>query len=180
MYAHEWSCRCDECDLPCSSIRGIAIHKTHKHNKADKQQNFKGTLAEEAVKVCKLVKQQDNIPNIYCDDCDGEKLENVFRFNYLGMIFTADARQKYDLKTRVTKAFTRYGELRNVVIDDPNLSTDLKLRLYQSVVCSILTYICETWRLTPPVMRQINGANSRMLASIIGKTIPQDRKRPSQ
>ena len=111
--------------------------------------------------------KQNNRPNIYCD---GEKLENVFRFKYLGTIFTVDTKQKYDLKTKVSQSFTHCGELRNV-IDAPNLSTELKLHLYKDAVCSILTCGCETWRLTPPVMRQINDANSRT-----GKTIPQEAR----
>ena len=51
---------------------------------------------------------------------------------------------------------------------------EIKLRLYKTAVYSILTYSCETWRLTPPVMRQINGVNSRMLARFTGKSIPQE------
>ena len=57
-------------------------------------------------------------------------------------------------------------------LDAPKLSVGLKLHLYKAAVCSILTYGCETWRLTPSVMRRINGANSKMLARFTGKTIP--------
>ena len=170
-YAHEWRFRCSICDLPCSSNRGITIHKARMH-KLNKKQNFSGTLSEEPVKVCKLVDQQNNRPEI---KCVGEILENVFRFKYLGTIFTADAEQKYDIKTRIARAYTRCGKLRNV-FDARDLQTKLKLRLYQAAVCSILTFGCETWRLTPPVMRQINGANSRMLSHLTGKTIPQEAR----
>ena len=170
-YDHEWRFRCEVCDLPCSSSRGVAIHKTRMH-KTDKEQNFKGTLAAEAVKVCKLVKQQDQRPVIRCD---GKDLENVFRFKYLGTIFTADAKQQHDIKTRIAKAYSRCGDLRNV-LDAKELPIKLKIRLYQAAVCSILTYGCETWRLTPPVMRQINGANSKMLARITGNSIPHEAR----
>ena len=40
-------------------------------------------------------------------------------------------------------------------------------------------YGCETWRFTPPVMRQTNGANSRMLARFTGKSIPQEARAAS-
>ena len=66
VYVHNWRYRCDICDLPCSSSRGIKIHKAHKH-KLEKAQNFKGTLAAEAVKVCKLVHQQKERPEIQCN-----------------------------------------------------------------------------------------------------------------
>ena len=172
-YNHGWRFRCEICDLPCSSARGIKIHKARKH-KDSKAQNCAGTLAADAVTVCKLVEQQGHRPKI---TCEGETLKNVFRFKYLGTIFTADAKQKYDIKTRVAKAFSRCGDMRNV-FDAKGLPKKLKLRLYQAAICSILTYGCETWRLTPPVMRQLNGANSKMLAHITDNTIPQEA-RPS-
>ena len=40
---------------------------------------------------------------------------------------------------------------------------------YEAAVCSLLTYGCETWDLNEKVMRQINGANSVMLARITGR-----------
>ena len=61
-------------------------------------------------------------------------------------------------------------------IDADKLSVDLKLRLYKAAVCSIFSYGCETWRLTPSVMRQINGANSRMLARFTRKSTPQEAR----
>ena len=124
-----------------------AIHKAKKH-KQDKEQSFSGTLAAEKVKVCKLAAQQQHRPVISCSD---NQLKNVFKFKYLGTIFSSDAKQNYDVKARIEKAFIRCGKLRNV-LDAKALSVKLKLRLYQATVCSILTYGCETWRITPQVM----------------------------
>ena len=39
----------------------------------------------------------------------------------------------------------------------------LKLRTYQLAVCSTLTHASEAWTLTEPVMRSVNGFNSRCL-----------------
>ena len=96
VYAQGWRHRCDVCDLPCSSARGVAIHKRRKH-KQDKLQNFAGTLLadEEAVKTNKLELQQELRPEV---QCEGEVLKNVFRFKYLGTIFTADARCQTKLR----------------------------------------------------------------------------------
>ena len=63
VYVHSWKFRCDVCDLPCSSARGIAIYKARTHKK-EKVQNFCGTLADEAVKVCKIIDQQAQRPVI--------------------------------------------------------------------------------------------------------------------
>ena len=63
------------------------------------------------------------------------------------------------------------------MFDSPDLSITIKLRLYQAAVCSILTHGCESWSLTPAVMKKLNGANSKMLARFTGKSIPQEARR---
>ena len=60
-------------------------------HKTIEEQKFEDTLAAEAVTVCKLVQQQEQRPEILCE---GVKLENVFKFKYLGTVFTADVKQK--------------------------------------------------------------------------------------
>ena len=103
----------------------------------------------------------------------GGDIKNVFKFKYLGSLFDEDAEQSQDVRSRIAQALARCDKLRHV-LDSPKLSVQLKLRLYKAAVCSILTYGCETWRLTPPIMRQINGVNSKMLARFTGKPIPQE------
>lgn len=110
--------------------------------------------------------------------CFGQPLENVFRSKYLGSLFTADGRQIHDIKVTVTMAFSCCDKLRHV-LDSPDLSVPLKLRLYQAAVCSVLSYGCETWTLYPAVMRTINGVNNRMIVRFTGKTIPQEARKVS-
>lgn len=74
--------------------------------------------------------------------------------------------------------FARCGKLRHV-LDSPDLSVPLKMRLYQVTVCSVLSYGCETWTLSPVVMNMLNDTNSRMLARFTGKTIPQEARQSS-
>ena len=90
-------------------------------------------------------------------------------------VCSVDVKQKYDVKARIEKDFIRCAKLRNV-LDAKALSVKLKLRLYQAAVCSILTYGCETWRMTPQVMRLLNGVNNKMLSRFTGKTIPQEAR----
>lgn len=66
-------------------------------------------------------------------------------------------------------AFARCVKLRHV-LDSQDLSVPLKLRIYQVVVCSVLSYGCETWTLSPDVIKMLNRANSRMLSRFTGKT----------
>ena len=56
------------------------------------------------------------------------------------------------------------------------ISLQLKLRLYDVAVCSLLTYGCETWALCEKTRRCINGANSRMLTHITGKSVREEAR----
>ena len=133
---------------------------------------FEGRLADKAVYTAKLVELQKSRSAVKC----GEKsLENVFRFSYLGSIFTANGLQSYDVDARVTMAMSRCGKLRHI-FDSPHLPLKVKLRLYEAAVCSLLTYGCETWDLDTVTMRRINGANSVMLARITGNPIPTEAR----
>ena len=131
-----------------------------------------GTLADKAVQVNKWTDQQKQRPTIRCEDTN---LENVFKFTYLGGLFAADGKQCYDIKARVAMALNRCGQLRQM-FDSPNLTQNLKLRLYKASVCSVLTYGCESWSLTKKVMRTLNGANSLMLSRITGKSVQQEAR----
>ena len=48
------------------------------------------------------------------------------------------------------------------------------MRLYVAAVCSIMIYGSEAWRLTDEVKRAINGANSKMVSTITGRTIQEE------
>ena len=122
---------------------------------------------------CKLFSSVEQQPLRTVIHCDDKPLENVFRSKYLGTIFTADAKLIHDVKERITQAMSHCVKFHHV-LDSPDLSLPINLRLYQEVVCSILTYGCETWLLNPVVMKKINGVNSKMLVRFTGKTIPQE------
>ena len=111
-------------------------------------------------------------PKVFCEH---EELENVFRLKCLGSVFVADVKQIYDLETRIAMTQTRCGQLRHM-LNSPDLSLKLKLRLYKAAVVSLLTFGCETWDLSPPAQRRLNNANSLMLARFTNKTIPQEAR----
>ena len=96
-YDYDWQFRCDVCDLPCSSSRGVKIHKAQKHKPAPTQK-FAGSLADKVVKFNKIKQQQSSRPHVICN---GIILENVYCFKYLGTLFTADADQMKDIKARI-------------------------------------------------------------------------------
>ena len=170
-YVQGWQFRCPECDLPCKSARGVKIHQVRAH-KPEKPQSFQGRLVDKAVQVSKLEELQKSRPDVCCGE---QVLENVFRFLYLGTVFTANGLQCYDVDARVAIAMSRSGKLRHI-FDSPHISVKVKLRLYEAAVCSLLTYGCETWDLDSVTMKRLNGANSVMLARITGQSIPVEAR----
>ena len=55
-------------------------------------------------------------------------MENVFLFKYLGSIFAADDRQRFDIEARIARAKARCGKLRKI-FDSKHICLKLKLRL---------------------------------------------------
>ena len=170
-YDYDWPFRCDICDLPCASARGIKIHKCKAHRN-DNDQSFTGTMAEAAAKEEKIKQQQSTRAVV---NCDGNPLTNVFLTVYLGSTFTADGEQDKDVKTRIAMAMQRCGQLRHV-LGSKHLPLYLRLRLYEAAVISILSYGNESWDINAKTRLSLVGANSRMLAWFTGKTIAQEAR----
>lgn len=77
---------------------------------------------------------------------DGESVEQVESFKYLGSTKTATATCSGDIKCRIAIAKRRMIELQDLW-NDRNITTDLKVRLVKVLVWSALTYGAEAWTL---------------------------------
>ena len=116
LYVSNWPHRCDVCDLPCRTEKGTKTHKRIKHNRVTKQQTFLGTLADRAVKITKWKDQQKVRPEVIRE---GKPIKNVFKFVYLGSVFSADDQQIFDIKARIVMAMKRCGQLRRCDVATP-------------------------------------------------------------
>ena len=77
---------------------------------------------------------------------NGEKLDCVNRFKYLGAIIT-DEGSKPEILARIaqaTAALAKLKTIRNV----RNIALSSQIRLTRSLVMSIFLYACESWTLT--------------------------------
>ena len=75
---------------------------------------------------------------------EGESLESVYRYDYLGCHFTSDGDDASDMRHRMTIA----GELSrslDYMWRETRLPQSLKLHLYAASVCSHLTHGSEAW-----------------------------------
>ena len=99
-------------------------------------------------------------------------MKNIFLFKYLGSIFAADGTQDHDIKRRIALAMDRMGQLRHIF--NAHISMSVKMKIYKTAICSLLTYGCEAWDLSERAMAMINGANARCLCRFTGKDAHQE------
>ncbi len=76
---------------------------------------------------------------------DGEPLEDVERFKYLGLMFVANGQGTEEIRSRINLARSAFSRLQSRLLSRREISLRTKGRVYQAVVRSILLYGCETW-----------------------------------
>ena len=96
---------------------------------------------------------------------NGEKLETVTRFKYLGSVI-ADEGSKPEILSRIAQATAALTRLKPVWIDK-SISLSSKIRLTRSLVTSIFLYACESWTLTAELQRRIQAMEMRCYRKIL-------------
>ena len=159
-----WRCYC--CGKGYATERGLATHIRRTHT----QRQWTGCSADKDTRQQKRVKAQQAKKKVICD---GEDLNNMWSFIYLGAKFSADGDHTTDVKARIAMAMKTAGKMRHIWASTI-IPLQLKLRIYVAGVCSQLTYGSEAWRLDELTRRMLNGANSRLLHRITGKSIKEE------
>jgi len=86
---------------------------------------------------------------------NGEKLDCVSRFKYLGAII-ADDGSKREILARIAQATAALAKLKTIW-NDRNIALSPKIRLMRSLVMSIFMYACESWTLTADTKKRIQA-----------------------
>ena len=81
-------------------------------------------------------------------DIDGELVEFVPSFIYLGSIVSADGSIEAEITSRIGKAAGAMQRLSNALWKRRCISRQTKIRMYRALVSSVLLYGSETWNLT--------------------------------
>ena len=96
---------------------------------------------------------------------NGQKLETVTSFKYLGSV-TTDEGSKPELLCRIAQATAALTRLKPIWIDN-SISLSSKVRLMRSLVTSIFLYACESWTLTAELHRRIKVMKMRCYHTIL-------------
>ena len=166
--------KCPACSRTFPTERGLKIHRARWCSPDGPERSRKGSLADKAVEHTKRVKQTSEQPRV---SINGHVLENVLTFDYLGCRVSGDGDERADVDHRMNIAQSRFSGLWNIW-NDHRLLTQAKIDLYVQAVCSTFTHGSEAWTLTPPIMRSVNGFNSRCLHRISGRSYRDEATTP--
>jgi len=87
-------------------------------------------------------------------------VEEVSEFCYLGSVIAGDGSCDKDIRTRLGKANSTFGRLSNIW-KNKSLNINIKSRLYEALVMSVLLYGAETWPMTVANMKRLEAAHHR-------------------
>jgi exonuclease III len=99
---------------------------------------------------------------------NGETLEQVDKFKYLGGIMSSDTKCEAEIAKRVNMAkfafFNKYKEFFRSWVP-----LRIKMRIYNTCILTILLYGCVTWTLTKPLLCKLETTHMNMLRFILDK-----------
>ncbi|KER22936.1 hypothetical protein T265_09067 [Opisthorchis viverrini] len=117
---------------------------------------------------CKVLLQ--NVPSANISlTVQGEPLEIVENFTYLGSCISSDGSVADEVSARISKARITFANLRHLW-RQKGISLDLKGRVYQATVRAVLLHGCETWPLRVEDVRRLQVFDHRCLRSVAGCT----------
>ena len=96
---------------------------------------------------------------------NGQKLETVTSFKYLGSVIT-DEGSKPEILSRIAQATAALTRLKPVW-NDRSISLSSKIRLMRFLVTYIFLYACESWTLTAELQRRIQAMEMRCYRKIL-------------
>src|SRR6218665_2066044 len=96
-------------------------------NRTAKEYDMKVTIKK--TKVMKVSRKGEGVINI---TIDGEILEQVERFRYLGALITSDGRCETEIKTRIGMAKNAFNQRKELL--SKNLNKDIKKKIIKAII----------------------------------------------
>ena len=98
---------------------------------------------------------------------DGNKLNSVLEFTYLGSTISRDGRIDAEIQKRMAKASSSFGRLRQRLWNNHHVSTRVKGKIYSAIVLTTLLYGAEAWTVYKRQVKQLHAFMMRHLRSIL-------------
>jgi hypothetical protein len=98
---------------------------------------------------------------------DNSSIERVEVFKYLGMTLTDQNSIQEEIKSRLKLGNAYYHSVQNL-LSSRLLSKNLKIKIYRTIILSMVLYGCETWSLTLKEERSLRVFENRVLRKVFG------------
>ena len=105
---------------------------------------------------------------------NGETLEQVDSFKYLGALITEDGKSTIEIRARLAIALSAMSRL-SKMWKSQRISIATKIRLYKALVTSIALYGCESWTLLAETEQRIEAFEMKCYRRILNISY-RDRK----
>ena len=120
------------------------------------------------VKKSKVMRCAKGVPRDLDEvSLNGEVLEEVENFRYLGVDIAADGSQEGEVKHRVGEGAKILGALRSVW-KETSVSRQAKMGMYESIVVPTVMYGCEAWALNAKERKKLEVLEMKCLRTIAG------------
>jgi hypothetical protein len=86
---------------------------------------------------------------------EGQKVEQVTKFKYLGSYISEDGRCEEEIKVRIAMAKAAFSKRKELLAR--KMSMDVKKQIIKTVIWSVALYAAETWTLRKEDIRRINS-----------------------
>ena len=98
---------------------------------------------------------------------DGNKLNSVLEFTYLGSTISSDGCIDDEIQRRMAKASASFGRLRQRLWNNHHVSMRVKGKIYRAIVLSTLLYGAEAWTVYRRQVKMLHAFMMRHLRSIM-------------
>ena len=100
---------------------------------------------------------------------DGERLEEVVEYKYLGRLLTPENEMAREIDERITAGWKRFGQY-STFLKDQKMPICLKRKIMNTVILPAMTYGAETWSLTNRQKEKLAVAQRSMERAMLGVT----------
>ncbi|VDP32553.1 unnamed protein product [Schistosoma margrebowiei] len=112
----------------------------------------------------KILKYNTDSTNVIT--LDGENLEDVESFMYMGSIIDKQRGSNVDIYTRIDKARTAFLQLKNIC-NSKQPSTNIEVIIFNTNVKIVLLYGAETWRFTTNIIKMVQLVINKCLRKML-------------
>ena len=109
---------------------------------------------------------KDNMNVQYSLKINGESIQHVNKFNYLGSLITSDGRSSAEVKKRIATAKEVFQRM-SKILKSRSLSLNTRVRVLNCYVIPVLTYGSETWTITPTLRRRLEATEMWFLRRML-------------